>query len=156
MEFGPVLLNKRHNRNNDGGTIRRTSYTFQIATAVLYQNPVQMFAIAPNNLEDAPAAAIDFMKQVPTTWDETRFIDGYPGKFCVLARRHADKWYITAVNATGNTLKLKVNLPMFAEQEVKRYADDSDGKTTLDKIKIKKDGNTVLTITSNGGVVLTN
>ena len=45
---------------------------------------------------------------------------------------------------------------MFAEQEVKRYADDSDGKTTLDKIKIKKDGNTVLTITSNGGVVLTN
>ena len=156
MEFGPVLLNKRHNRTNDGGTIRRTSYTFQIATAVLYQNPVQMFAIAPNNLEDAPAAAIDFMKQVPTTWDETRFIDGYPGKFCVLARRHADKWYITAVNATGNTLKLKVNLPMFAEQEVKRYADDSDGKTTLDKIKIKKDGNTVLTITSNGGVVLTN
>ena len=156
MEFGPVLLNKRHNRNNDGGTIRRTSYTFQIATAVLYQNPVQMFAIAPNNLEDAPAAAIDFMKQVPTTWDETRFIDGYPGKFCVLARRYADKWYITAVNATGNTLKLKVNLPMFAEQEVKRYADDSDGKTTLDKIKIKKDGNTVLTITSNGGVVLTN
>jgi len=156
MEFGPVLLNKRHNRTNDGGTIRRTSYTFQIATAVLYQSPVQMFAIAPNNLEDAPAAAIDFMKQVPTTWDETRFIDGYPGKFCVLARRHADKWYITAVNATGNTLKLKVNLPMFAEQEVKRYADDSDGKTTLDKIKIKKDGNTVLTITSNGGVVLTN
>lgn len=156
MEFGPVLLNKRHNRTNDGGTIRRTSYTFQIATSVLYQNPVQMFAIAPNNLEDAPAAAIDFMKQVPTTWDETRFIDGYPGKFCVLARRHADKWYITAVNATANTLKLKVNLPMFAEQEVKRYADDSDGKTTLDKIKIKKDGNTVLTITSNGGVVLTN
>ena len=49
MEFGPVLLNKRHNRDNNGGTTRRTSDIFQLATAILYQNPVQMFAIAPNN-----------------------------------------------------------------------------------------------------------
>lgn len=155
MEFGPVLLNKRHNRTNDGGSIRRTSSTFQIATAVLFQSAVQMFAIAPNNLTDAPKAAIDFMKEVPTTWDEVKLIDGYPGKYCVLARRHGDKWYVAGINATQETLKLKVTLPMFINQEIVKYADDKEGNTHKETIKIKKDGTTTLVIAKNGGVVLT-
>ena len=52
MEFGGCFLNKRLNRNNDGGTIRRTTDIFQLATTVLFQNPVQNFALAPNNLKD--------------------------------------------------------------------------------------------------------
>lgn len=54
MEFGGVFLNKRLNRGNDGGTTRRTTDIFQLATAVLFQNPIQNFALAPNNLADAP------------------------------------------------------------------------------------------------------
>ncbi len=90
MEFGGCFLNKRLNRNNDGGTIRRTTDIFQLATTVLFQNPVQNFALAPNNLKDVSPVCMDYMKAVPTTWDETRFIDGYPGKYVVLARRHGD------------------------------------------------------------------
>lgn len=156
MEFGPVLLNKRHNRTNDGGSIRRTSFTFQLATAVLFQSPVQMFAIAPNNLEDSPKAAIDFMKEVPTTWDEVQYIDGYPGKYCVIARRHADKWYVAGINATKEPLKLKVSLPMFENKKVYKYADDAEGNTKLEKVSINKKGNTTLTIVTDGGVILTN
>ena len=48
MEFGGCFLNKRLNRNNDGGTTRRTTDIFQLATTVLFQNPVQNFALAPN------------------------------------------------------------------------------------------------------------
>lgn len=47
MEFGGCFLNKRLNRNNDGGTTRRTTDIFQLATTVLFQNPVQNFALAP-------------------------------------------------------------------------------------------------------------
>jgi hypothetical protein len=50
MEFGGTFLNKRLNRNNDGGSIRKTTDVFQLATAVLFQNPIQNFALAPNNL----------------------------------------------------------------------------------------------------------
>lgn len=75
MEFGGCFLNKRLNRNNDGGTIRRTTDIFQLATTVLFQNPVQNFALAPNNLKDVSPVCMDYMKTVPTTWDETRFID---------------------------------------------------------------------------------
>ncbi|MDD4516367.1 glycoside hydrolase family 97 protein [Massilibacteroides sp.] len=155
MEFGPVLLNKRHNRTNDGGSIRRTSTTFQIATAVLFQSAVQMFAIAPNNLEDAPEAAIDFMKEVPTTWDEVQFIDGYPGKYCVLARRHGETWYVAGINATKKTLKLKVNLPMFAGQEIIKYADNKFGETYKETLGIGKDGTLSFMIPENGGIVFT-
>ncbi|MCB6281482.1 glycoside hydrolase family 97 catalytic domain-containing protein, partial [Phocaeicola vulgatus] len=65
MEFGGCFLNKRLNRNNDGGTTRRTTDVFQLATTVLLQNPVQNFALAPNNLKDVPAVCMDFMKRVP-------------------------------------------------------------------------------------------
>lgn len=154
MEFGPVLLNKRHNRTNDGGHTRRTSDVFQIATAVLFQSPLQFFAITPNNLTDAPAFAIDFMKKVPTTWDETLYIDGYPGKYAVVARRHGDKWYIVGVNAEKEAKSLTLNLPMFAGKTVTRYADDKKMISFADSVKVNKSGQVKITIQPNGGIVL--
>jgi len=154
MEFGGVFLNKCLNRSNDGGTIRRTTDIFQLATAVLFQNPIQNFALAPNNLTDAPQICLDFMKQVPTTWDETRFIDGYPGRYIVLARRHGNTWYIAAANATAEPLKLKLALPMLAGQEVSLYSDDKKMQPQLKLQKIKTDGSLQLTVQPQGGAVI--
>lgn len=154
MELGGVFLNKRLNRSNDGGTIRRTTDIFQLATAVLFQNPIQNFALAPNNLTDAPQICLDFMKQVPTTWDETRFIDGYPGRYIVLARRHGNTWYIAAVNATAEPLKLKLDLPVLAGQEVSLYSDDKKMQPQLKLQKIKTDGSLQLTVQPQGGAVI--
>lgn len=154
MEFGGVFLNKRLNRSNDGGTIRRTTDIFQLATAVLFQNPIQNFALAPNNLTDAPQICLDFMKQVPTTWDETRFIDGYPGRYIVLARRHGNTWYIAAVNAMAEPLKLKLDLPVLAGQEVSLYSDDKKMQPQLKLQKIKTDGSLQLTVQPQGGAVI--
>lgn len=155
MEFGGCFLNKRLNRNNDGGTTRRTTDVFQLATTVLFQNPVQNFALAPNNLKDVPAVCMDFMKQVPTTWDETRFVDGYPGKYVVLARRQGDTWYLAAVNAGKEPLKLKLDLDMFAGKTVALYKDDKKGEPELTSLKVKENGKVQLEIRSQGGAVLT-
>ena len=155
MEFGGTLLNKRLNRTNDGGCVRKTTDVFQIATAVLFQNPVQNFAIAPNNLTDAPEEIINFMKDVPTTWDETAFIDGYPGKYCVLARRHGEKWYIAGINATKEPLKLKLDLNMINKgDKATIYYDDSKRRATMKHIDIKNPNNTPVTIQPEGGFVL--
>lgn len=153
MEFGGVLLNKRLNRTNDGGTIRKTTDVFQLATAVLFQNPIQNFALAPNNLTDVPAFEIDFMKQVPTTWDEIRFIDGYPGKYCVLARRHAGKWYVAGINAGKEPLKLKITLPMFAGKNVTVYDDDKKRNPRMTETSVKADGTIQLVIQPEGGMI---
>ena len=153
MEFGGCFLNKRLNRNNDGGTTRRTTDVFQLATTVLLQNPVQNFALAPNILKDVPAVCMDFMKRVPTTWDETRFVDGYPGKYVVLARRQGDTWYLAAVNAGKEPLKLKLDLEMFAGKTVALYKDDKKGEPELTSLKVKENGKVQLEIRPQGGIL---
>ena len=157
MDFGGSTLNKYYNADNaPRGSRRVTSDVYALATAVLFQSPVQHFALAPNNLTDAPSWAIDFMKEVPTTWDEVRFIDGYPGKYVILARRHGDKWYIAGVNAQKETLKLKVNLPMFSNGEkVRLFSDDKALQGGVKQIEIGKKQELQLAIPCNGGVLIT-
>lgn len=155
MEYGGTVLNHRLNRGNDGGTTRRTTDAFEIATAILFQNPVQNFALAPNNLTDAPADAIDFMKKVPTTWDETLYIDGYPGKYVVIARRHADKWYIAGVNALGEPLKLTLDLPMLQKGDEALLYSEKKGKTlTATPLKIKNPSKVQVTMDPADGFVI--
>ena len=154
MEYGGSFMNKRLNRGNDGGTTRRTSDVFQLATSVLYQNPVQNFALAPNNLTDAPAVCMDFLKTVPTEWDETRLIDGYPGKYVVLARRAGDTWYVAGINATDKELKLKLDIPFFAGKTVQCYSDDKTKQPGVKPMKVKTNGRVELAIQPEGGVVL--
>lgn len=157
MDFGGSALNKYYNADNaPRGSRRVTSDVYALATAVLFQSPVQHFALAPNNLTDSPSWAIDFMKEVPTTWDEVRFIDGYPGKYVILARRHGDKWYIAGVNAQKETLKLKVNLPMFSNGEkVRLFSDDKVLQGGVKQIEIGKKQELQLAIPCNGGVLIT-
>lgn len=157
MDFGGSALNKYYNADNaPRGSRRVTSDVYALATAVLFQSPVQHFALAPNNLTDSPSWAIDFMKEVPTTWDEVRFIDGYPGKYVILARRHGDKWYIAGVNAQKETLKLKVNLPMFSNGEkVRLFSDDKALQGGVKQIEIGKKQELQLAIPCNGGVLIT-
>lgn len=154
MEFGGVLLNKYLNRGNVQGQKRLTTDAFQLATGILYQNSVQMFALTPNNLTDMPPFIIDFMKSIPTTWDETLYLDGYPGKYAVIARRSGDQWYVAGVNAQEEAVKLKLNLPMLAGLKLKLYNDDKNKETYLKELNIKSNGMVEITIQPKGGFVL--
>ncbi|MBQ3634087.1 MAG: glycoside hydrolase family 97 catalytic domain-containing protein [Bacteroidales bacterium] len=159
MEFGGSFMNKRMNRGNDGGNYRRTTDVFELAQAVLFQNPIQFFALAPNNLTDAPKVCMDFLRAVPTTWDETRIIDGYPGKYIVLARRHADKWYVAAVNAEKTPLSLNLNLEDFfgAGATVSLYSDDpksGDVSLVSQKLPTKKGKSLKVSLPTGGGLVI--
>jgi hypothetical protein len=154
MEFGGVILNKFLNKGNSSGQKRLTTDAFQLATGVLFQNPVQMFALTPNNLIDVPSFELDFMRDIPTTWDETVYIDGYPGKYAVIARRHGQQWYVAGVNAESTPVQVKVRLPMFAGKEVIMYNDNKSRTTVMEKLKIPANGEVAITMQSNGGVVL--
>ena len=155
MEFGGTFLNKRYNRTNDGGSVRKTTDIFQLATAVLFQNPIQNFAITPNNLTDAPQLALDFLREVPTTWDETVFLNGYPGKYVVLARRHADRWYIAGINAGKEPLKLELNLPMCRKgDKISYYSDTKDRAPQQEDMEIKRPEKVKVTLQPEGGIIL--
>ena len=154
MDFGGSTLNKRYNADNKSGTYRRTSDVFALATAVLFQSSVQHFALAPNNLEDAPQWAVQFMKDVPVNWDEVKFIDGYPGKYIIMARKSAGKWYVAGVNAQDQAVKQKISLPMFAKNvQLTAYTDDKDLNSACNTIKLKK-GEFAVEMPKNGAFLL--
>ncbi|MDO5637284.1 MAG: glycoside hydrolase family 97 catalytic domain-containing protein [Myroides sp.] len=153
MDFGPVLLNKYHSRDNYGGNQRKTTDVFQLATSVLFHAPIQNFGITPNNLNENPTFVIDFMRNVPTLWDETIYIGGYPGKYVVLARRYGNKWYIAGINAEQTEKKLTLELPMLKENNIAYYYDDKSGTPHLKNTYLKKQKITV-TIQPRGGILL--
>ena len=155
MDFGGSTLNKRYSADNQHGTVRKTSDVYALATAVLFQSAVQHFAMAPNNLTDAPAWAVDFMKQVPTTWDETRFIDGYPGKYIIMARRSGTQWLVVGINAEEQPLKKTITLPMFEKgAQLQVFSDDAQLNGSVKAVKQNKKQQLTITIPCNGGVVV--
>ena len=161
MEFGGSFMNRRLARDNKRGTIRRTTDAHEMAQAVMFQNPIQNFAITPENLlpeaeGGAPEISMQFMRDVPTTWDETVFIDGYPGKYCVLARRHGDTWYIAGNNATGAPLTLSLSLPMLSKgDKVQLYSDRiKDSEPQLTTLNIKNPQKVSISMATEGGFVI--
>ncbi|MBQ9525288.1 MAG: glycoside hydrolase family 97 catalytic domain-containing protein [Bacteroidaceae bacterium] len=147
MEYGGTVLQKRLHKEPGKGNTRRTTDVFELATAIVFQSSGQNFALTPRNLTEQPQFEIDFMKQVPTTWDETRFIDGYPGKYVVLARRHADNWYIAALNAQKEPLNLTLNINGYHVKTL--LVDEAPQPMNPDK-----KGNLNITIQPSSGAVL--
>ena len=140
MDWGGVIMNKYLSRDNKSRHRRATSDMFEIATAITNQSEVNCIAMQPNNLSELPAIELELLREMPTQWDETRFIDGYPGRYVVMARRHADRWYIAALNGTREPLSLDLSLPMLDGTAFTLYTDGKqkayDAMKTA-KVKLK-------------------
>lgn len=155
MEYGGSFLNRHMSKDNKSGNRRLTSQVFSLATAVLFQNPMQFFALAPNNLEDAPKECLDFLREVPTTWDETKILGGYPGKYVVLARRSGDTWYVAAVNGTNKVIDINITLPFETDGTISLY---EDGKS-IEEVRLTNETKAQmvkkrLSVKPNGGLVM--
>lgn len=154
MEFGGVVLNKYLNKGNKEGQKRLTTNAFQLATGVLFQNPVQMFALTPNNLNEVPEYELQFMRELPTTWDETRFIEGYPGKYTVIARRSGQTWYVAGINAEDQPKTLRLDLSFMNKETGEMIYDGKKNLSSAQK-EISLSGKIVsVEIAESGGFVI--
>lgn len=154
MDWGGTIMNRYLSKDNKSRHSRKTTDVFEMASGITIQTSVQCVAIQPNNLQELPQIELDFLKQLPTTWDETRFIDGYPGKYVVLARRHGNHWYVAGLNAEQEAKKLTLQLPMLAGQTVDYYTDNAEGYAELKQLKVDKKGQAKVVIQPNGGIIL--
>lgn len=154
MDFGPVFLNSRLNRNPNEGTIRKTTDAFEMATAIIFFSPLQHWGLTPENLKEKPAYLFDYLKKVPTVWDETRFIDGYPGKYCVIARRKDTKWYIAAINGENIEKNISVNLPMLKGKKATVIQDHKGSESKVSQKDFSKTNSFDLKLAPNGGTVI--
>ena len=156
MDWGGIIMNKYLSKDNKSRHSRKTTDIFEMASGLIMQTSVQCVAMQPNNLEELPQFEMDFLKGLPTTWDETRYIDGYPGKYVVLARRHGNDWYVAGLSAEKQPMALTLNLPMFAAgQTLQYYVDDKKtGEPTLTTLKVDKKGQAKVILQPNGGLIL--
>ena len=76
------------------------------------------------------SVAEDFLSQIHATWDETRFLGGYPGDYCCIARRKGDTWYVAGINA-GEPRTVTLDLPTATSENVLVYIDTSDNLQSL-------------------------
>lgn len=160
FDWGGMMMNRHMSRDNKSRHPRYTSDVFEMATAITNQTSVNCVAMCPNNLTDLPQFELDFLRHVPTTWDDTKFLDGYPTQYVVVARRTGGKWYVGGINGTEKAIKLTLQLPMFAGQNVKYYTDEpkKDGEvipmSVLKELKVSKKGEAQVVIQPMGGIIL--
>ena len=160
FDWGGVIMNRYMSRDNKSRHQRFTSDVFEMATAITNQCSVNCIAMQPNNLNELPQFELDFLRQIPTAWDETRFIDGYPTRYAVIARRTGNQWYVGGLNGTDQPITLTLQLPMFAGKTVQFYVDEpkKDGEilptSALKSLKINKKGEAKVTIQPMGGIII--
>lgn len=154
MDFAPVFLNKRLSRDQKGGTVRKTTDAFELATAVLYFSPIQHFGLTPNNLDEQPEFVLDFLRAVPTVWDETVYIGGEPGDYAAIARRKGDTWYLAVTNGEQEKKTLELDLPMFKNAEATLIYDAKDKTAAQKTVKVKSSGKLKIDVLGEGGALL--
>lgn len=154
MDWGGIIMNKWMSRDNKSRHTRKTTDIFELASGIIMQTSVQCVAMQPNNLDELPQFELDFLRDLPTTWEETRYIDGYPGKYVILARKaNNGQWYIAGLNALKEPLTLTLNLKDFQGLS-QLYIDNKKGEPTLTSLKLDKKACTKITLQPNGGLII--
>ena len=109
-----------------------TSLAHELALTVLFESGLQHLADKPESYLAQPQAVQDFFTELPNVWDETRFVDGYPGKGAVLARRSGDSWYVAGINGLDEAQTFSLDLSFIkSADKIQFFADAPDGSWAI-------------------------
>ena len=114
-----------------------TSLGHELALTVLYESGLQHLADRPESFLAQPQEVQDFLGQLPTVWDETRYVSGYPGESAVLARRSGNTWYVAGINGQDELQVLPTKLGFVGKKwkNVQVFADDASGQWQINNTK---------------------
>ncbi len=160
MDWGGTIMNRYLSKDNKSRHQRYTTDVFEIASAIVNQTSIQCIAIQPNNLAELPQFELDILKKIPTAWDETVFLEGFPTHYIIEMRRSGDDWYVAGLNGTDKPIVTTLSLPQFAGQEVSLYADNVKKKdetvasSFLKRVKVDKSGRMKVTLQPMGGLLI--
>jgi hypothetical protein len=104
MDFTPMVLDTIPNIK------RKTTPAFELALPVLFLSGIQHIAEIPDGMAKQPQYVIDYLKDIPTNWDDSKFIEGFPGKYVVMARKKDDVWFIVGTNGENTTKEIEIDL----------------------------------------------
>ncbi|MDO3628835.1 glycoside hydrolase family 97 protein [Mucilaginibacter sp. BT774] len=147
MDYTPVTFSNSQHEH-------KTSFAHELALAVVFESGLQHFADRPSayyGLTDAPRK---FLMAFPTTWDETKLIEGYPGEMVVIARRKGKLWYVAGLNGKDTPQTLNVSFAFLGNSNYsfQIFKDGTDTKSiTTETSSVKKTDILHIQCLSRGG-----
>jgi hypothetical protein len=149
MDYTPVTFtNKRE-------AIRQTTFGHELALSIVFESGIFHFADNMNSYQKLPDAPKKFLMNVPTTWDESRYLAGVPGKFVVIARRKGTQWYVGGINGQKQEQEVSLDLPFLKKKKTAlQLITDGAQPGTFATVTIKtKRRSAKLKLAPNGGFV---
>lgn len=144
MDFTPMVLHEIPNIK------RQTTPTFELALPTLFTSGVQHIAETPSGMAKMPKAVVNYLKDIPTEWDEMKFLSGYPGKDVVIARRKGTTWFIAGINGEAVEKTFELDLS-FVENSSGVLFEDGEETITNSMVSNEK---LKITVKANGGFVV--
>lgn len=151
MDYTPITWTEWENR------ARLTSNLHEIALAVVFESGIQHFADSVEAFDRLPQRYKQFLSQVPTVWDETRYLAGYPGRDVILARRNGKRWYVAGINGENLKKSFELDLGFLVNKLTKGrllHDGDEDAGFPHSELMIDTDQPTQVTMIPFGGFVL--
>lgn len=133
MDFTPMVLDSIPNIQ------RRTTPTFELALPVMFLSGIQHIAEIPESMYKQPQYVIDYLKDIPTDWDDSKFIDGYPGKDVIMARKKDNMWFVVGINGENKSKTFTIDLSFIKKQNGFIITDGDNGfdqKTIIPKKQV--------------------
>lgn len=134
MDYTPVAFTNSQHKHT-------TSYAHELALSVIFESGIQHWADRPQGFYDLPDLPRQFMREVPTAWDETRLLDGYPAERVVMARRKGTDWYVAGLEGKSKPVVYRVKLDFLSKGIAYKMILNADGeemskfKTTIRTVK---------------------
>ncbi len=156
FDWGGVIMNDFMSRDNASRHRRYTSRLFELATTITNQTSVNCVAITPNVVDNLNYLEKDFLHRIPVDWSDTRFIDGYPTRYAIIARKDVNtgRWYVGGINGTTKAMAKTISLPMLAGEKVALYYEDWARHTHLRKVLIPRSGTLRVNLPAMGGFII--
>lgn len=149
MDFTPVCFTEYDNFE------RVTGNGAELAMAVLFLSGVQHYAETPRGMTGMPDYVKEMMADIPVAWDETRFTDGYPGKYLVISRRSGTIWYVAGINSEKRPREISLHLPFITNAEGILITENDTARSFRKEVAIiDASGNYRVRMEPNGGFVM--
>lgn len=136
MDFTPGAFLNRSMGNFRNGSPAQAMGTRcnQLAMFVVYYSPLTVACDHPDNYKNQPG--IEFLKEVPTVWDDTKVLNGSVGEFITMARRKEDRWYLGAMtNSNWRSLEVSVDFLGEGKWEMHYFQDAADADVHAEKLE---------------------
>jgi alpha-glucosidase len=150
MDFTPLSLDSVPRIN------RRTTPGFELALPVVFLSGIQHLVETPTGMKNVSPDVREFLKELPTQWDDSKFISGYPGKDIVIARRKNNQWFIAGINGENSSKTFNINLDFAGVDNAVMFTDTDDvTRVPLKGSPLKLDNRTVeVKVKANGGFLI--